>query len=158
MDYNNLSNTSRVWIYQSNEPFSNDKLPQLKAQIQHFVKNWVSHNNQLAAYGDVYHNHFIVLMVDESRAGASGCSIDASVHFLKQLEQVHQVDLFDRMNFAYQQEGTVKTANRDEFAQLYQSGVINDETLVYDTLVKNKATFEEQWLKPLGESWHKRRV
>ena len=97
-------------------------------------------------------------MVDESLAGASGCSIDKSVHFIKQLEQHYSIDLFDRMTFTYKDGDQVKTAPRDEFAALYQAEKINDTTLVFDNLIKNKGEFEEQWLKPLGESWHKRMV
>lgn len=158
MNYQALENTARVWIYQSNPPFPKENIPQIKAQLGHFVKNWVSHNHQLLAFGDVFHDQFIVLMVDESKAGASGCSIDSSVRFIKQLEQNHQVDLFDRMNFAYKDGEVIKTAPRDEFAELFQTGKINEETLVFDNLVKNKAEFEEKWVKPLGESWHKRMV
>ncbi|MEZ4956316.1 MAG: hypothetical protein R2825_22350 [Saprospiraceae bacterium] len=52
----------------------------------------------------------------------------------------------------------VKTATSEEFAMLYKMGEINDETLVFDNLVKTKGELEEKWLKPLNESWHKRFV
>ncbi|MDB4728304.1 hypothetical protein OAF63_05895 [Saprospiraceae bacterium] len=156
--YNSLPDTTRIWIYQSNRPISDEKLPELKVQIQQFAKNWVSHNRELKAFGDVLHNQFVVLMVDESMAGASGCSIDSSVHFVQSLERNFGLSLFDRMTFTYQDGEEVKSAPRDEFAQLYAEGKINDETLVFDNLVKNKAEFEARWLKPLGQSWHKRMV
>ena len=97
-------------------------------------------------------------MVDESLAGASGCSIDKSVHFIKQIEQHYGVDLFDRMTFTYKDGETVKSAPRMEFAELYKMGKINDATLVFDNLVKTKGDFTSNWVKPLGESWHKRMV
>jgi hypothetical protein len=104
-------------------------------------------------------NRFVVLMVDESQAGASGCSIDKSVYFVQGVEQAFGVKMFDRMLFAYQNEaGEVKTASSIEFDQLYKNGLINDETLVFDNLVKTKADFEGKWLKPLKDSWHARFV
>lgn len=157
-NYNTLPDSTRIWIYQSNRPISKDKIPQLKTQIQDFAKGWVSHNRQLNSFGDVYHDQFIVLMVDESQAGASGCSIDSSVHFIQNLERVHGLSLFDRMTFTYMDGEKVKAAPREEFAQLYADGKINDQTMVFDNLVKNKGEFERVWLKPLGESWHKRMV
>ena len=123
---------------------------------QEFAAQWVSHNRQLTAHATVKHRQFIVLMVDESNAGASGCSIDKSVHFLQHLEQRYGVDLFDRMTFAYEKEGEVKTAGRAQFTQMYQEGVLNDDTLVFNNLVKNKAELEQEWKIPLGQSWHKR--
>jgi len=156
--YEVLPDTTRVWIYQAQTPFTENKIAEIRQHISNFTTSWVSHNNQLRAFGDIYHNQFIVLMVDESLAGASGCSIDKSVHFIKQIEQHYNVDLFDRMTFTYKDGEAVKSAPRMEFSQLYQSGKINDTTLVFDNLVKTKADFEANWVKPLGESWHKRMV
>ncbi len=34
---------------------------------------------------------------------ATGCSIDASVHFIQQLEKTYQVDLLDKLNVSYKQ-------------------------------------------------------
>lgn len=104
------------------------------------------------------HNRFILLMVDESQADASGCSIDSSVRFLKQLQAKYGVDLFDRMAFSYKDGEEVHTVSRDKFNELYASGAINDDTLVFDTLVNTKAGFDAGWLKPLSESWHARLV
>jgi len=156
--YENLPDTTRVWIYQSSRPFTSTELPEIQAYLQQFARQWVSHNRDLRSFADVFHNQFIVLMVDESQAGASGCSIDASVHFLQQLQAQFGIDLFDRMFFAYKEDGEVKTAHRSEFKQLYQAGKISDETLVFDNLVTTKEAFEEKWTKPLKESWHKRMV
>ncbi len=156
--YETLPDSTRIWIYQASKPISDEVIPNLKLKIAEFVKNWVSHNRQLRSYGDIFHKQFIVLMVDESMAGASGCSIDSSVHFIQSLEQHFGLSLFDRMTFTYQSENGVKTAPRTLFAQLYSEGKINDSTLVFDNLVKNKGEFENNWLKPLGESWHKRMV
>ena len=156
--YEELPDSTRVWIYQANKPFETSDLPEVKMHITQFVKNWVSHNNQLRAFGDVLHNRFVVLMVDESQAGASGCSIDKSVNFLRALQDKYQLDLFDRMIFSYIDNEKVESVDRDTFARLYAEGSINDSTPVFDTLVKNKAELDEALIKPLGTSWHKRMV
>ncbi|MEM1326417.1 MAG: hypothetical protein AAGI23_10705 [Bacteroidota bacterium] len=156
--YENLADSSRVWVYQSNRPFTAEEIPALRAFLQRFATNWVSHNRALQAFAELYYDQFIVLMVDESQAGASGCSIDASVRFLQQLEQEFQVSLFDRLTFAYKENGQIKTASKSEFKQLYQDGKISNQTLVFDNLVENKKAFEQNWVKLLKESWHRRMV
>lgn len=156
--YDTLPATTRVWVYQSNQPFRDEDLPTLRQHLQQFTRQWISHNRQLRAYGDVLYNRFVVLMVDESQADASGCSIDKSVYFLKSLQQSYGVDLFDRMCFSYRDSSGVHTVNRDEFARLYAEGVINDQTEVFDPLVATKDDFDRRFVKPLGESWHKRLV
>ena len=158
MTNSNLPPTTRIWIYQSSRPFNDDEIPRLKGNLQQFAQSWISHNRQLRAHADVLHNQFLILMVDESMAGASGCSIDKSVHFMQQLGQQYNTDLFDRMIFAWKDDTGVKTASSIEFAELYKKGEINDQTLVFDNLVKTKGELEEKWLKPLNESWHKRFV
>ncbi len=152
----NLPDSTRVWIYQSSRPFTDAELPQVKEIVNGFAQQWVSHNRQLRAHGDVLYGQFLVLMVDESTAGASGCSIDSSVHFMQKLGQDYGVDLFDRMTFAWKDGESVKTASSQEFADLYKNNTITDDTLVFDNLVKTKGELEEKWLKPLNESWHKR--
>ncbi|MCB0641401.1 MAG: hypothetical protein KDC44_07160 [Phaeodactylibacter sp.] len=156
--YHTLSPESRVWIYQSNRPFQGEELKQVNTRLAEFARAWTSHNLQLRAYAQVHRDRFVVLMVDESQAGASGCSIDKSVHFLKQLEQEFGLDLFNRMQFAYLDGDAVEVLAREAFEAAYQEGQITDDTLVFDNLVKTKADFEAAWLKPLATSWHKRMV
>ncbi len=152
--YESLSAQPRVWIYQASRPFTSQELLEVEYHLEQFAEKWVSHNRALKSNAKVYHRQFIVLMVDETQAGASGCSIDSSVHFLQQLSAHFQVDLFDRMTFAYQENGEVKTAHKDTFVELFQQGLISEQTLVFDNLVATKKDFDQQWLKPLKESWH----
>lgn len=156
--YDLMPLSSKVWIYQSNILFTNEEVPEIDTQIQNFVTQWVSHNQALKAYGKLYHNRFIVLMVDESQAGASGCSIDKSVHFIKAMGHHHGVDFFDRMLFTFQKENNMQAAHRDAFALLFQNGEIDNNTLVYNNLVKTKEEFENGWMIPLKDSWHARMV
>jgi len=149
-----LPDNTRVWVYQADQPFESSDVPAVRQSVREFVQQWISHNRQLRAYGDVYHDRFIVLMVDEGQADASGCSIDKSVYFLKALQQQYGVDLFNRMRFSYMQGDTVRTVDRATFERLYQEGDIDEDTLVFDTLVNSKADFDRHFTKPLRESWH----
>ncbi len=149
---------SRVWIYQSNRPLTETESIVLESQINGFVGEWTAHRKTLLAAGALYHNQFIVLSVDESLNEASGCSIDASVYFIKDIENQYGVQLFERMNFAYLDGETVKTVPSTVFSQLYTEGVINADTLVFDNLVNTVATFKTAWVKPIKASWHRRFV
>ncbi|MEL6925777.1 MAG: hypothetical protein AAFO94_17155 [Bacteroidota bacterium] len=157
-NYEELPDSTRVWIYQSSEPFDESQIAAIKQDISSFIAQWVSHNNALRAHGDLLHERFVILMVDESQAGASGCSIDKSVHFIKALEQKYGRNMFDRMNFSYLQQDHIHTVPRDRFVELYEQGQINNRTLVFDNLVKNKLELETKWVKSLEDSWHARMV
>ncbi|MCB0636628.1 MAG: hypothetical protein KDC54_08425 [Lewinella sp.] len=154
----NLPADARVWVYQADQPFNPADREEIQAALQRFAREWVSHNRQLHADGALLHDRFVVLVVDETQADASGCSIDSSVAFLKSLGARYHRDLFDRMRFSYEQDGQVYTVSRDKFEHLYAEGLINDETIVFDPLVKTRGELETSFRKPLGESWHQRFV
>lgn len=153
-----LSATARVWIYQANTPFAAADTAAVTAHLQQFARQWVSHNNQLLADAALLHDRFVVLTVDESHAGASGCSIDSSVKFIKQLGAQYDRDLFDRMRFSYEKGGEVFTVSREAFVDLYERGEIDDDTIVFDTLVDNIEKLNTAFRKPLKDSWHARFV
>ena len=153
-----LPDTTRVWIYQSTRPFTEMEITVLKSQINGFVSEWTAHSHQLAAAGDVLFERFIVLAVDENQAGASGCSIDKSVNFIKGIENQYVTQLFERMNFAFLEDGDVSVVSSAEFSRLYTEGVLSENTLVFDNLVQSIGTMKSQWIKPVKSSWHKRFV
>jgi hypothetical protein len=160
-----MPETARVWIYQSSRPFSEMELTVLRSQLRAFVGDWTAHSNQLSAAGDVLFERFLVLAVDESQAGASGCSIDKSVNFLKGIENQYNTQLFERMHFAFLHGEDVEVVPSGEFSRLYTvhkdsfgEGGISENTLVFDNLVQSIGDMKKQWIKPLNKSWHKRFV
>jgi hypothetical protein len=149
-----FSEQSRVWIYQSDRELYDDEVKQLHEILNKFVSEWTAHNHQLKAKAEIRYNRFLILIVDESQAGASGCSIDKSVNFIKRLEQEFGINLLDRFNLAYREGEKVLSAPRDEFEDLLRSGKINSNTIVYNNLVQNLEQLETKWEVPFKDSWH----
>jgi hypothetical protein len=155
VDYNQLPDNSRVWVYQSNKAFSDADVVALRQKIQEFVDQWLSHNVQVQGWGDVKYNRFVVLAVDESHEAPSGCSIDSSMALIKAIESEWGVNMLDRFNFAYKVDAdTVDSADKADFAKLYSSNKINLDTIVFNNLVATKADLESKWEVALGNSWH----
>jgi len=149
-----FSENSRVWIYQSNRELSADQSVQLQNQLNAFAQNWTAHNNQLKATAIIQYNRFIILVVDENQAGASGCSIDKSVRFMKELENEYQINLFDRFNLAYRNGDRIVSVSRNEFEELIKAGTITEDSIVFNNLVQTLAELQTKWEVPLKESWH----
>jgi hypothetical protein len=149
-----FSEQSRVWIYQSDRELYEDEVKQLHEILNKFAAEWTAHNHQLKAKAEIRYNRFLILIVDENQAGASGCSIDKSVNFIKRLEQEFGITLLDRFNLAYREGEKVLSAPRDEFEDLLRSGKINSNTIVYNNLVQNLEQLETKWEVPFKESWH----
>jgi hypothetical protein len=146
-----FSPDSRVWIYHSDRVLNTTETDQLDQEILTFCKEWASHGSMLRATGKVLLNRILVLMVDESMAGASGCSIDSSVAFVKNIAIKYNIDLFDRMLITYLDGDTPHTTKLNDLAgELVGKQV---EVLVFDNLVKNKKDLIEAGLVPVSQSW-----
>ena len=87
---------------------------------------------------------------------ATGCSIDASVHFIQQLEKDYQVDLMDKMNVSYKQGAFIAYKSLIDFKKMAKQRAISKNTIVFNNLVANKAEYLENWEVPVSESWHSR--
>lgn len=154
-----FSPDSRVWVYTSDRRLSDAETAAVQEALDVFTRDWTAHNQALRATSEVFDNQCILLMVDESRAGASGCSIDKSVHFLEQLGSRIGADFFERMRFAWVDEaGTLHFGNRPELSAARQNGQVTDRTPMLNTLVQNRQEMLDKWLLPFEESWHRRVV
>lgn len=158
MTWEQLPDHARLWIYAADRQLTDAEVSEAQEALRTFVKQWTAHRRELVAYGDIVDGRFLRLAVDESAAGASGCSIDASVHFVKQLGRRLGVDFFERMTFFVEDEDGWRAYPRDEFAAAYHRGELTGGSRVADPLVDTKAKFEGVFVKPLGESWHARMV
>ena len=149
---------SRIWVYICDREMTDAEAQFVEQQALAFCKNWTAHSQALRASAEVFHKRVLLLLVDETRAGASGCSIDKSVHFLEYLGTAMKVDFFDRMQFAWVEGGGFRFGDRALLAQALAEGQIEESTLMLNTLIAQKDSFSEKWLLPWGKSWHKQLV
>jgi hypothetical protein len=158
VDFNELPDHSRIWIYQSNRGFSEGELQELEESLTEFLKQWTAHGSDLHAGFEIKYNRFIVIGLDQSNASASGCSIDASVHFIQSLEQRFQVELLDRMNVSFKQGEYVAYKSLQDFKKMAKEKAVSPNTIVFNNLVATKQEYLDSWEVPASESWHSRFV
>ena len=156
VDFNSLPEDSRIWVYQSNRKFSDDEISELNKLISEFLIQWTAHGTSLEAGFELKHNRFIVIGLNQESASASGCSIDASVHFMQQLEKQYQVDLLDKMNVTFYTGEFITHKTLQDFKQMAKSKAISKKTVVFNNLVNTKSEYLENWEVPAEESWHTR--
>ena len=149
-----FSENSRVWVYQSDRKLTDIEVQQIKILLDNFTTGWTAHNNHLKAKAEIRYNRFLILMVDERQAGASGCSIDKSVNFMKQIGEEFNINLLDRFNLAYRDGDDVLSAPRQPFEEMVKQGSINTDTIVFNNMVQNLKELQTKWEVPFKESWH----
>ncbi|PIB31843.1 ABC transporter ATPase [Gaetbulibacter sp. 5U11] len=156
VDFNTLPETSRVWIYQSNRSFSDTELEEIKSKLDIFIESWTAHGSDLKAGYDIRYKRFIILALDQEVNKATGCSIDASVTFIQQLEKLYNVDLLDKMNVSYKQGEFVAHKTLTDFRKMAKQKAVSKNTIVFNNLVTNIEELNESWEVPASESWHNR--
>ncbi|GGI24320.1 ABC transporter ATPase [Pedobacter mendelii] len=149
-----FSPQSRVWIYQSNRKFTSAEEDVILKKLEAFTSQWKAHGNELMAKAEIRYGYFIILTVDESQANVTGCSIDSSVRIIKDIEQTHNVDLFDRFNIAYKIDEEVHVQSKEDFETLVNIKNVTPDTIVFNNMVQNLQEFETKWEVPFKNSWH----
>lgn len=144
----------KVWIYQSDRKLSEQEVLEIQNKAQNFVEKWAAHGAQLKASAEVLFNHFLVLKVDESQAMASGCSIDSSVAFVKQIGKEYNIDFFNRLNLAFlNNDNEVELVAMANISEKVNQGIINENTFVFNNLVTLLSDFDKKWKIPMKASW-----
>lgn len=158
LPFDQLPGHSRIWIYPSDRPFTAAEQAIAAASLQEFCSGWSAHGHALRASFQITHDHFIILAADEQSAEASGCSIDGSVRFLKQLGAQFGIDFFNRTLVPFLKEGKVTFMPLTALKEAFRSGDLNEDTPTFNTLAATVAELEESWVVPAGRTWLSRYV
>ncbi|MGB5434402.1 MAG: ABC transporter ATPase [Maribacter sp.] len=151
-----LPDSSKIWIYQANRSFTQQEIAEIRQEFDAFIEEWTTHGSDLKAGYEIRYHRFIILALDQTETSASGCSIDASVHFIQQLEKKYDVALLDKMNVSYKQGEFIAYKPLNEFKKMAKQKAVSKNTIVFNNLVTNKGEFLEHWEVPASESWHSR--
>jgi hypothetical protein len=151
-----LPDSSRVWIFQANRPMTADELEVAKERLRQFTEGWAVHGVPMDTSFEIRHNQFIILAADESKASASGCSIDGSVRELKEIQHLLAIDLFERNKLAFVVGGQIRLIPVAELKEKFKDGTLNGDTLTLNNLVTSKGALDDSWITPVTNTWLKR--
>lgn len=154
--FEEMPKSSRIWIYQSERKLSDEEVTKADAVVKEFVEQWAAHSTPLKASYQIRYNRFIILAVDQSHHAASGCSIDASVRVIQDLEKEFAVDLLDKMNVTYKTGDFIAHKSLLDFKKMAKEKAVNGNTIVFNNLVNTIEEYDEFWEIPASESWHSR--
>jgi hypothetical protein len=149
-----LPGHARVWIYQANRFLNESESKQIDEAIQAFIDRWSSHGQQMDASAAIMNDRLVVIAADEAQAAASGCGIDKSVQWMKELGSLMGIDFFQRTQVLFYENEELKEAPLHQFWAMRKAGLVGDDTLIFDNTVKNLAELRSSWKVPFSRSWH----
>ena len=156
VDYHSLPENAKVWIYPSSRKFYDIEIEEVHQKITSFLSTWKSTEETFQTSYQLLYNRFIVLFADDMNSPLTNSDIDASVLFILQLQQDHNVELLDKMNVCFKQGKYVQYKDLKDFKKLLKNKAVTGKSIVFDNLVTTKEEFENYWEVPISESWYGR--
>ena len=156
--FEELPDRARLWTFAASRRLTDQEAVRLLAATEEFLAGWAAHRVPLATARQWRFNQFLFVAVDEAAAGASGCSIDALVRFIGEVERQLEVRFADHGSVWFRASGgAIECASREAFKQLVDEGAVGPDTVVFDNTIQTTGALRDgRWEVPAGRSWHGR--
>ncbi len=153
VDFDSLSNTAKVWVYQSNRALSSDEAKEIAPLVEGFTTQWQSHGAPVNASFKVILDQFIILAVDDSGPNASGCSIDSSVHFIQEIEKKFNLSLLDKSDMAFLVKDEIVILPFNKVKEAITDNRLSKDDYYFNNTVTVFDQFNKDWKQKLENSW-----
>lgn len=153
--FQSLPPTSRLWVFGAERPIVGSAAQGLLAAVDAHLERWNAHGAPLTCAREWTEDRFLTIGVDQSTAGASGCSIDGLFRLLKSMEADVGTPLVGGGTVYYRDPaGPVVAVTRDEFSELAADGAVRRDTRVFDLTVATVADWKARFETETARSWH----
>ncbi|WP_339923998.1 hypothetical protein [uncultured Cyclobacterium sp.] len=154
--FDKMPEDAKIWIYQSDRPFEEQEKTWIISKLVAFCNQWNTHGAEMPSSFDLKYDQFIVLSVDESQMGASGCSIDSSVRVIREIEVKLNINLLDSGKVAYLEGDNVRVAFLPEIKNHVVEGSLKSNSRMFNPSVNKIADLKDNWLIEADRSWLKK--
>jgi len=146
---------ARVWAFGAGRALAAAEEQRLLDAVDAFLEGWQAHGHPLRCARDWREGRFLLVGVDERTAPPSGCSIDALVHSLKQLEDELEVSLVGHAAVFYRAtDGDIRRDSRAELRAQIEAGHVDAATPVFDlTLTRMEQVRAGALERPASDTW-----
>ncbi len=150
--------TARVWLFGTDRALDAAETRRLEHEIDAFTRGWMAHGAPLRATHATLESRFVVVAADETACAASGCSIDALLRRIGELEAAVGVSLRDGARIWYRiRNGDIVCCDRQTFRMRAERGEIDAATPVFDTTIQTLGDLRAgRFERPAGAAWHAR--
>jgi hypothetical protein len=157
VDITQLPDSARLFVYNTARALDQQELELLRTNLEAFLDQWAAHGSPLTVGYALPYDHFVVIAVDDSAVGPSGCSIDASYQFLKAFTARTGIEILDAPDVCFRDAEGVRCVSRSEFNALASNAQVDATTTVFNNTITTLGDFRAgRWEVPARESWHAR--
>ena len=153
IDFKNIPDDSRVWIYQSNRDFSDSEIKIINNKTALFLDNWKAHGKDLQASYLIKERRFLVIAVNEKYNPIGGCSIDYSLQLINDISAKINLDLLDRLLVNYRSDNKIKSIKLGDLKNKIKNRTFSPKTIIFNTTVKTKEELSSDFELKISSSW-----
>ena len=153
IDFKNIPDDSRIWIYQSSKDLSDSDIKIIDNKTTLFLENWKAHGNELQASYLIKERRFLVIAVNEKFNPIGGCSIDYSLQLVNDISTTINLDLLDRLSVNYRLENNIKSISLRDLKNKIKNKSFSPETIIFNTTVKTKKELSSDFELKISSSW-----
>ncbi len=152
--FESLPDASRVWVFASDPALPAAAAKTMLSGVDSHLKEWKAHGEPLTVSREWIEDRFLVVAVDQTHTGASGCSIDGLFRVLQQLENSVHASLVGGGRVYYRDHhGVIQAVGRGDIDRLVHEGEITKDTVVFDTTLSDLGDWRRKFERPARESW-----
>jgi len=150
-----LPDSARTWVFGADRTLDTPASELVLQEVDRFLSQWHAHGAPLTVGRDWKYGRFLTIAVDQSTAGASGCSIDGLFRSLKALEPKLGASLVTSgLIFFRDASGAIQSVNRERFTALSAEGKIQRDTRVFDPTATTLGEWRARFELDAADSWH----
>jgi hypothetical protein len=159
VEFDTLPDDARLWVFAAERALSPRVADALLREVDAFLTDWSAHGAPLRCAREWRHDQFLAIGVDQSTAGASGCSIDGLFRVLQLLRRSIGANLLPGNRVYWRDDaGSIRGGQRSEFTALAARGEVSGDTTVFDTSIAAAADWRSRFERPARETWHARLI
>jgi hypothetical protein len=145
-----------VWVFGADKPLAEEDTKYLLDEVDHYLADWKAHGAPLTVAREWRASRFLVVAVDQSTAGATGCSIDGLFRLLQGAEKKLGASLVGGGRVFYRDDhAAAQSVPRSDVEGLVASGAITKDTVIFDTALTDLGTWRACFERRANDSWVK---
>ena len=155
LPFEKMPDHARIWVYQSHKTLSENEVSAIQLALNEEVGGWAAHGAPLLGATQILYNRFVIIALNEDQNAASGCSIDASTSWLKNIGQQFGIDFFYR-GLTYFYDNNWKSIAISDIKSAIALGELYPESITINTMIATVGELNNIWQIPADASWIKR--
>jgi len=153
LDFNNLSPSSKCWVYITKNEISKSELESLQIELYNICENWMSHGRKIKSNYKVKNKHFIILFAEENNV--SGCSIDSTNREIMRILNDLNIALNPNSKIGIFKDEIILFYDKEEIIDFIGKNKFSLSDKMINTTIRNKSEYLSSWKLMLKDSWLK---